>query len=60
MQNLVEMGRNFAMAITTESTRDILAIANSFTNYDPVRKSFLSAPLVRRILDRILGGNPVG
>ena len=31
----------------------ILAIANSFTNDDPLRRSFLSAPLVRRVLDKV-------
>jgi DNA-binding winged helix-turn-helix (wHTH) protein/tetratricopeptide (TPR) repeat protein len=30
----------------------ILAIANSFTSDDPLRKSFLSAPPVRRVLDK--------
>jgi hypothetical protein len=30
----------------------ILAIANSFTSEDPLRKSFLAAPVVRRVLDK--------
>jgi len=39
--------RNRGLAAT-----HILAIANSFTNEDPLRTSFLSAPFVRRVLDR--------
>jgi tetratricopeptide (TPR) repeat protein len=31
----------------------ILSIANSFTSDDPLRKSFLSAPSVRRVLDKV-------
>ena len=29
----------------------ILGIAKSFTSEDPLRKSFLAAPVVRRVLD---------
>jgi DNA-binding winged helix-turn-helix (wHTH) protein/tetratricopeptide (TPR) repeat protein len=32
--------------------RHILAISNSFTSDDPLRRSFLSAPPVRRVLDK--------
>ena len=32
----------------------ILAIADSFTRDDPLRRSFLSAPPVRRVLDKTL------
>ena len=34
------------------SENHILAIANSFTSDDPLRGSFLSAPPVRRVLDK--------
>src|SRR5262249_27741177 len=40
--------RNRALAETY-----ILAIANSFTSENPLRRSFLSAPPVRRVLDKV-------
>jgi DNA-binding winged helix-turn-helix (wHTH) protein/tetratricopeptide (TPR) repeat protein len=48
-KNQAAAERNRALAET-----HILAIANSFTGDDPLRRSFLSAPPVQRVLDKAL------